>query len=254
MMEPIGKLSIVLPTYNERDNIVMLVAELLRIGGGDVEVIVVDDDSPDGTAAVVSEKFAGNDGVRVIVRKSDRGLAKSIRTGIEAARGDAVLVMDTDFNHDPSMLPLMRDLLGHFDIVVGSRFIVGGGMEDVFRYYCSWLYNVGLRTALGTRIQDNLSGFFGMRLERLRELDADAIFYGYGDYFFRLLHQATAKGMAMIEVPVFYRLRPAGESKTRYVKIFSDYSIALLRLLTASGIKRRPPSPLRKDADRRSLK
>jgi len=247
---PIRKLSIILPTYNERDNIVVLVAELLRIGGDAVEVMVVDDDSPDGTAGVVRQQFQDDRRVRLIVRTSDRGLAKSIRAGIEAASGDAVLVMDTDFNHDPSMLPLMRDLLGHFDIVVGSRFVVGGGMEDVFRYYASWAYNIGLRTVLGTRIQDNLSGFFGMRIERLRELDADAIFHGYGDYFFRLLHQATARGMAMIEVPVFYRLRPAGESKTRYLKIFSDYSLALLRVLVASGIKRRPPVPLRRDRDR----
>jgi dolichol-phosphate mannosyltransferase len=241
----IDSLSVVLPTYNERDNITPLVSELLRVGGPSVEVIVIDDDSPDGSAAVVAEHFGSEPRVRLIVRKEDRGLAKSIRRGAEEARGDAVAVMDTDFNHDPEMVPLMRDLLGYFDIVVGSRFIVGGGMEDVFRYYCSWLYNVGLRGVLGTRVQDNLSGFFAIRRERLAELDFDYIFHGYGDYFFRLLHEATGIGMSMIEIPVFYRLRPTGESKTHYVKVFTDYTTALLRVVGRSGIKRRAPAPLK---------
>jgi dolichol-phosphate mannosyltransferase len=244
MNRPVKTLSVVLPTYNERDNILPLVSDLLRLGGPDVEVVVVDDDSPDGTAQAVAERFVGEPRVRLIVRKEDRGLARSVGRGVEEASGDAVVVMDTDYNHDPEMLPLMRDLLGYFDVVVGSRFIVGGGMQDEFRYYCSWIYNVGLRVALGTRVQDNLSGFFAMRRERLAELDHEHVFHGYGDYFFRLLHQATGLGMSMIEVPVFYRLRPTGESKTRYVKVLTDYTTALLRVLAVSGIKRREPVPL----------
>jgi dolichol-phosphate mannosyltransferase len=244
MKRRIETLSVVLPTYNERENIVALLEEVLRLGGPRVEVVVVDDDSPDGTAAVVAERFAGEPRVRLAVRKGDRGLAKSIRRGIEEATCDAVLVMDTDFNHDPEMLPLMRDLLGYFDVVVGSRFIVGGGMEDVFRYYCSWIYNVGVRVVLGTRVQDNLSGFFAMRRDRLAELDWDNIFHGYGDYFFRLLHEGTARGMSMIEVPVFYRLRTGGESKTRYVGILVDYTLALARVVARSGAPRRAPAPL----------
>lgn len=244
MSDPIRTLSVILPTYNERENIGPLVDELLRFGGEAVEVIIVDDASPDGTAALVQERYGDRPSVRLIVRTDDRGLAKSIRAGLEAASGDGVIVMDTDFNHDPAMLPLIRELLGHFDIVVGSRFVVGGGMEDVFRYYASWAYNIGLRTVLGTRIQDNLSGFFGMRREHLPSFDRDAIFYGYGDYFFRLLHEATSLQLRMIEIPVYYRLRPAGESKTRYLKIFTDYTSALLSLVRQRGIKRRRPAPL----------
>lgn len=250
MKHAIQSLSVILPTYNEKDNIAPLVAELLRAGGPHVEVIVVDDDSPDGTAAVVRERFGGEERVRLIVRTEDRGLAAAIRRGIEEARSDAILVMDTDFNHDPEMLPLMRDLLGYFDIVVGSRFIVGGGMEDTFRYYASWLYNVGLRAVLGTRVQDNLSGFFAIRKDRMAELSFDKIFHGYGDYFFRLLHEATERGMSMIEVPVFYRLRPSGESKTNYVKVLTDYTTALVRLVAVSKIKRRAAVPLKRPPPR----
>lgn len=244
MKRDIKSLSVVLPTYNERDNIAPLVGELLRVGGEGIEVVVVDDDSPDGTAAVVAEHYGSDPRVRLVVRKEDRGLAKSIRRGIEEAKGDAVAVMDTDFNHDPEMVPLMRDLLGYFDVVVGSRFIVGGGMEDVFRYYASLVYNIGIRAVLGTRVQDNLSGFFAMRRDLLMRLDHDHIFHGYGDYFFRLLHEATALGMSMIEVPVFYRLRPSGESKTNYVKVLTDYTTALARVVARSGITRRPPVPI----------
>ena len=130
MVEPSGALlSIVVPTYNEAANIVGLVAQLLDAPDAR-EVLVVDDNSPDGTARLVQESFANDARVRLIVRTRDRGLAKSVRAGIEASRGDFVAVMDSDFNHDPEIIHTMRDLLAHFDLVVGSRFVAGGGMED----------------------------------------------------------------------------------------------------------------------------
>src|SRR5262249_42618967 len=127
--------------------------------------------------------------VRVIIRTVDKGLAKSIRHGLESARGSTLVVMDTDFNHDPAMIPQMVDLLRYYDLVIGSRFVMRGGMEDGLRYNLSFAYNIFIRALFATQIQDHLSGFFAVRQERLFQLANifDKIFYGYGDYFIRLL-------------------------------------------------------------------
>lgn len=226
------RVSVVLPTYNEAQNIAELVEEIERaLAAADLayEIVVVDDNSPDGTAAVVQERFDANPSVRLIVRTDERGLASAIRRGIEASSGSVVAVMDTDFNHSPSMLPQMVAFLDYYDLVIGSRFVMGGGMAETGRYLLSCVYNFGIRVVLRTQVQDNLSGFFAMRRERLFGLDFDAIFFGYGDYFIRLLLAAWRHDMKLLEVPVFYDLRRHGQSKTAFMKVFRQYTMAVLR-------------------------
>jgi dolichol-phosphate mannosyltransferase len=235
--------SIILPTYNERENITDLIDAIrneLQATGWHYEIIVVDDDSPDGTAALVREQYLvteiTGDGVepcvRLLVRQSDKGLAKSIREGLEQARGRTLVVMDTDFNHDPAMIPQMIDLLRYYDLVIGSRFVMRGGMEDALRYRLSLFYNVFIRLLLHTQIQDNLSGFFAVRRETLLSMQHKfgQIFYGYGDYFMRLLLLAWRNNWRILEVPVFYILRRHGDSKTGFWRIFRDYTRAVLSL------------------------
>ncbi len=136
--------SVILPTYNERDNICDLIdaiEQTLGPLGWPYEVLVMDDKSPDGTAEVVRQRYnlaigtdqnrIGTGGlVRLHVRTQDKGLANSIRDGLERATGRTLVVMDTDFNHDPAMIPQMVDLLRYYDLVIGSRFVMRGGMED----------------------------------------------------------------------------------------------------------------------------
>jgi dolichol-phosphate mannosyltransferase len=167
-----------------------------------------------------------------MVRAQDKGLAKSIRAGLEKAAGQTLVVMDTDFNHDPAMIPQMVDLLRYYDLVIGSRFVMRGGMEDALRYQLSLLYNVFIRLLLHTQIQDNLSGFFAVRRERLFQLQPqfEQIFYGYGDYFMRLLLAAWRNQWKILEVPVFYILRRHGRSKTGFWRIFRDYTRAVIKL------------------------
>lgn len=250
-------LSVILPTYNERDNICDLVDALqlhLSATAWRYEVVVVDDDSPDGTANVVRRRYglgegtdvssaelsrpgggsevAGQGRVRLIVRETNKGLAYAIREGIERSEGHTLVVMDTDFNHDPAMTPQMVDLLRYYDLVIGSRFVMRGGMEDALRYRLSLLYNVGIRLLFQTQVQDNLSGFFALRRERFDELGPkiDLIFYGYGDYFIRLLVVAWRQGWRILEVPVFYILRRHGDSKTGFWRIFTEYTAAVIKL------------------------
>ena len=223
------RVSVVLPTYNESGNIARLIDAVREAVEwmSDLEIIVVDDDSPDGTAELAA-KAAAN--VRVIVRKGARGLATAVRRGIEESAGDVVVVMDTDFNHQPEMIPQMVDFLRYYDLVTGSRFTVGGGMEERGRYRLSFIFNFFCRLALGTGLQDHLSGFFAVRRETLLQLDLDDIFDGYGDYFIRLLVEALARGSTVLEVPVYYPARVHGESKTKFLRTLVQYTRAVVRL------------------------
>ncbi|MBV7338967.1 glycosyltransferase [Chloroflexi bacterium TSY] len=244
--------SVILPTFNERDNICDLIDAINQeLVPTDVrfELLVMDDSSPDGTAEIVEERYDlalheansskeligplhQNGVVRVCIRTQNRGLANSIRDGLERASGQTLVVMDTDFNHDPAMIPQMVELLRYYDLVIGSRFVMHGGMEEATRYWASFLYNVFIRILFQTKIQDNLSGFFAIRTERLFELEPqfDQVFYGYGDYFIRLLLLAWRKKWRILEVPVFYVLRRHGESKTGFWSIFREYTMAVLKL------------------------
>lgn len=188
------------------------------------EVLVIDDNSTDGTGAVVAERFSDSPQVRVFIREEERGLATATMHGIINCAGDTVVVMDSDFNHDPAMLPQMVDFLKYYDLIIGSRFVMGGGMQDVRRYLLSFIYNFFLRLVLRTQAPDNLSGFYAIRREKLLEMDLDRIFHGYGDYFIRLLYIAWQHHLKMLEVPVFYQLRRYGDSKSDFLKIFIKVS------------------------------
>lgn len=225
--------SVILPTYNERKNIVVLceaIEEKLGAAGISYELIVVDDNSPDGTANAVRERFMDDARVQVVVRTTGRGLASAILHGIRMAQGDRVAVMDTDFNHDPALLPQMVKFLEYYDIIIGSRFTMGGGMEAHWRYIGSFWFNFIARMLLRTQIQDNLSGFFTMRREKLLAMDLERIFRGYGEYFMHLLFLAWKQKYSMLEVPAFYILRRHGQSKSRLVKMFFDYFLAVVRV------------------------
>jgi dolichol-phosphate mannosyltransferase len=227
-------ISVVLPTYNEREGIAELCGEILavvRTARLDAEVLVVDDNSPDGTAAHLSTVFGAEPAVRTLVRRDQRGLASAIRRGIEEARGDLVVIMDSDGNHDPAMLPLMVRCAEDFDVVIGSRYVLGGGMlTSSFRYWASYGFNILIRVLLGLRIHDNLSGYLAFHRTRLAGLDADRVFYGYGDYAIRLLYHVVRNGGRVLEIPTIYRFRKGGESKTRFFAYFWTYLASVLRL------------------------
>ncbi|HEY7139495.1 MAG TPA: glycosyltransferase [Methylomirabilota bacterium] len=230
-------MSVVLPTYNEREGIAELVAEILEVArraGLDLEIVVVDDASPDGTAAHVETVFKADAAVRVHVRRGERGLASAVYRGIREARGDVVVVMDSDGNHDPVLVPLMVRCVEEFDVVIGSRYVLGGGMlTSRFRYWSSYAFNILIRIVLGLRIHDNLSGFLAFRPALLRGLDPEAVFYGYGDYAIRLLHHVVRHGGRVLEIPTVYRFRKGGESKTRFLAYLWTYLASVFRLRLA---------------------
>jgi dolichol-phosphate mannosyltransferase len=226
------KASVILPTYNEAGNIVGLVEEILANFPPDVEpeILIVDDDSPDKTCEVAKKAFATNRTVRVILRTEDRGFAKSIRAGIEMATGEFIIVMDTDFTHDPVEIPRLLHIARVYDIVSGSRFCAGGNMQDKKHYLTSLAYNWALRVLLRTQVQDNLGGYYVMKRQKVLSLPLDQIFYGYGEYFFRLLYFAQRRGLNVVEIPAIYRVRTYGVSKSNFLKMLFTYTKAAILL------------------------
>jgi len=235
------QVSVILPTYNEADNIVPLIHELKRHLAIPHEILVVDDSSPDRTAQVAQEAFANDPSVRVRVRHQDRGLATAIREGIECSQGQKLLVMLTDFNHDPALVGQLVDLSAGADMVIGSRFCPGGGMATRWRYYCSLIYSrwfVG--PLLGTRVRDNLCGYYIIHRDKVMQLPLGKIFYGYGDYFFRLLWYLKKAGGSILEVPAFYRARPSGKSKSNLPGMLLRYTWEVVKLWAGGRARRQP--------------
>jgi dolichol-phosphate mannosyltransferase len=227
-----NRVCVILPTFNESKNIVALMHAVVEACPAryDLEIIVVDDDSPDGTYQLVCQTFAHDPRMSAILRTHDRGLASSIRAGIDRSTADYIVVMDTDFTHDPKEIPNLLHVLQICDIVSGSRFCAGGRMSDLPHYMASLLYNWMLRVVLRTQIQDNSGGYFAARRTNLLLLPLDDIFFGYGDYFFRLLHFAQQAKMKIIEIPAEYLSRSLGESKSSWFKMIIMYTGAAIRL------------------------
>lgn len=161
-------LTVVVPTYEERDNVPVLVDRLrAALHGLDWEVIFVDDDSPDGTWEAVTAAGALDDRVRGLRRTEDKGLAAAVIAGVGLARGEWIAVMDADLQHDPRVLPTFLHALqtGEVEVVVGSRFLAGGGAPGLgrARTSASTLTNSALRALTGLRLTDPLSGLFATR-------------------------------------------------------------------------------------------
>ena len=227
-------ISIVLPTYNEAGHIVELIKEICLVSEGAAlvpEIILVDDNSPDGTAGVVRKSFGNDSRIKIYVRKKERGLASAIKFGIEKATKENLVFMDSDFNHAPRTIPILVKLLENFDIVVGSRFVAGGGMKgSQFRYWGSYLFNAFVKLTLRIKTNDNLSGFFAASKQLLKSFNLEQIFKGYGDYFIRFLYQAGRRKLSIIEIPVVYQQRPSGKSKTNFLFHLRRYIITVFKI------------------------
>lgn len=231
-------MSIIIPTYNERKNIANLVQEIQLIflrSNIKHEIIVVDDNSSDQTALEIKKGFRNNKNVRLFVRKNVKGLATAILFGIRKAQGEIIVGMDADFNHPPEKIITLIEELKNNDLVVASRFIKGGGMEDKVRYFLTYVFNLLLKYILGFPTMDNMSGFYAINKEKLLQLPIDRIYTGYGEYHLRLVYLAKKYGFKIKEIPVFYPKRKYGHSKTNFCKMFFRYLFVVFDLKLRNG-------------------
>ena len=229
MTEP--QISVILPTYNEKGNILDLVSEIKGLlEGRSKEILVVDDNSPDGTADAVRERFAADPEVRVIVRARDRGMANSIREGLEKSRGGRLVVMGSDFNHLPEYIPFMIEALDHYDGVFGSRFLYGSWMSSFVHHKLSWAFNIFIRVLLGGSITDNLYGYYAIRREVIERCDYDEIFWGFGDYCIRLLYYLEIGRVSILQIPMVVGERRSGVGNRAWVRTLVQYLISTIGL------------------------
>lgn len=227
-------LSVILPTYNEATTINKLIREIISIvekETTDYEILLIDDNSPDKTHEVVSKEFAGNNHVQAILRTKERGLASAILHGVNLATKDKILIMDTDFNHPPNLIPIMMRITDYYDVCIGSRYIIGGGMNAPrWRFIGSKIFNFFIRTMISSQTHDNMSGFFVFRKDILKSLKRENVFYGYGDYFIRFLYAIQKLNISVVEIPVYYQAREGGVSKTNFMTEIFKYTNTVLKI------------------------
>lgn len=210
-MRPAGsKVSVIVPTYNEGEHIVRLIDNLYEKIDAPLEVIVVDDQSSDGTADLVASME--REGL-VLIRRKCRGLASAFMRGIIESTGDIVCWMDADRTMPVDVLKKMIDRLDENHIAVGSRYAEGGGDDRSFlRVGASRLINGLAGLVLGGGIGDYDSGFIALRRESFNY--ATVIPYGYGEYFIEFLFDAHCAGLKITEVGYQFRDRDVGTSKS----------------------------------------
>jgi dolichol-phosphate mannosyltransferase len=246
----IGRVLVVVPTYNERENVTPLIHELLALGPG-IDVWVADDGSPDGTAAAVEEAMLENPGrVDLLSRdgKGGRGAAviAAFRKGLLDPKGYRVLFeMDADFSHHPREVPKFLEKLETCDMVIGSRYVVGGGSSEwgFWRPILSWLANKYIALVAGIPIRDTTSGFRAYRREVLEETEFDRIrITGYVVHG-EMAYQAWIHGFRLGEVPIHFKNRDREASKLTGEELYKALiNFALLRVRYGLRPRRRAAS------------
>ena len=213
------QVNVIVPTYNESENIKALVTQLLALPTG-ILVIVVDDNSPDGTGDIADRLAEENLGrIEVIHRAGKLGLGTAYIAGFKqalAARADLICTMDADFSHNPRYIPDMVAKIGQgYDLVIGSRYVPGGGTSGCTfdRKLLSWGANAFARTVLGLRAHDTTAGFRCYRREVLESVQLDEIKASGYSFLIEMLHRVRRRGWQVGEVPIIFENRRLGTSK-----------------------------------------
>jgi dolichol-phosphate mannosyltransferase len=227
--------TVCLPTYNERENLEKMVRAL---GGKGVKVLVVDDNSPDGTGEIADRLAAELDYVSVLHRESKEGIGRAYIAAFEhlLAQGESELIleMDCDFSHDPNDVPrLIAACEAGADLALGSRYVPGGGTRNwgVVRRIISWGGSFYARVILGLRVRDLTGGFKCFRRHVLETLDLGAIeSKGYA-FQIETTYRAIKRGFKVVEVPIVFADRTEGTSKmSRSIVVEAMLKVPLLRL------------------------
>jgi dolichol-phosphate mannosyltransferase len=231
------QVTVVVPTYNERENLPHLAVAVLLHG---YRLIIVDDNSPDGTGTLADNLAAETEGLEVIHRPSKQGLGPAYGQGFRHALdggAEVVVQMDCDFSHNPSDIPrLVGAVDAGADLGLGSRYVTGGATPDWpwHRRFLSRGGNIYARAMLGIPIHDATGGFRAWAapgLQRLAFEDVEASGYGFQ---VEMAMRAVDQGLRVVEVPIVFRDRARG-----YSKMGSEIVLEAMRLVTLWGIRRR---------------
>lgn len=236
--------AVILPTYNECDNIEPLAREILALGRVD-RVIIVDDNSPDGTGRLADALSENDARIAVVHRPGKEGLGRAYVAGFQHALGvdsTVVMTMDADFSHDPKHIPAILDLLAEgYDVVIGSRYVPRGGTRNwgIERRFLSAGANNVARLMLGLRARDCTAGFRVYRREVIEAIPMQQVRSNGYSFLVELLYLCQRAGFRVGEVPIIFEDRRKGQSKINRQEIVKAirtvFRLALDRLTSGSG-------------------
>jgi dolichol-phosphate mannosyltransferase len=213
---------LIIPTYNEAVNLERIVVaageQLRRAAPGNFRMLVVDDNSPDGTGEIADRLAAGDDTVDVLHRPGKSGLGQAYLAGFEHAMAqgaETLIEMDADFSHDPSYLPTLIDASRDVDLVLGSRYVPGGGVKDwgLLRQLISRGGGAYARHMLGVSVRDLTGGFKCIRRQVLESIDLPSVRAEGYVFQIEVTYRAILAGFTVREVPIVFADRAAGTSK-----------------------------------------
>ena len=228
--------SVVVPTFNEKEIIESQIRKILDVTPNLLEVIVVDDDSPDETWKIVEELGKKDNRVRLIRRTNERGLASAIYDGVSASSGEIVLWLDCDHESPKSLIIKILSSIegGEADVCTASRYVAGGKeLRGLTQRVASKMVNIFASLVLSTSIKDYTAGFVATKRNVFDEIGWEK--RGYGEYCIEFLYKALKRGFVVKEVPLTCVERSEGSSKTsmsisNLLKLGFDYGIKILNL------------------------
>ncbi len=220
------KITIIIPTYNEKDNIERLINEIININP-ELHIIVVDDNSPDGTSKIVEQISAQNKNIHLIKREKKRGLGTAHIAGFlyieKDLKAEYLITMDSDFSHNPTTIPEIIKALNENDVVIGSRYTEGGKVVDspFIRRLISKTANFLTTYLLRLKVKDATSGCRGYRIEALKKIDYDNIFSDGYSFLVEIVYKLSILNDIKIkEIPIRFIDRKEGKSKISRKEIF----------------------------------
>lgn len=226
------KIYIIIPTYNEKENIANLINEILRLNIKDLHILVVDDFSQDGTWKRVEEVSKKKDNVNLLLRKTKRGRGYAGKDAFVYClknKADLIIEMDADFSHDPKYIPLMLKEIKNYDMVLGSRRVKGAREvgRGVIRIIITYLANLYIRIILGLKVKDCNSGFRCFRRDVLEKINPEKIKSKGPAIIQEVLFKAHLKGFKIKEIPITFVNRTKGKSKLGISQLAAGYFMVL---------------------------
>jgi dolichol-phosphate mannosyltransferase len=231
---------VVIPTYNECQSVPTLVPEVLAQDAG-IEVLVVDDASPDGTGKLVTDMRAREPRVHLLARPGRQGLGPAYKDGFRWALGhgaDLVVQMDADFSHNPTMLPRFFSETAECDLVLGSRYVQGITVVNwpIERLLLSYFGNAYVRRVLGMNVRDATGGFKCWRRAALEAIDLEDVRSNGYAFQIEMTYRAWTRGLRIREIPIIFMDRTQGESKmTKRISLEALWIVWWLRLRRNEG-------------------
>lgn len=235
------KVFVVVPTYNESDNIVALIEKILA-QRDDIHVLVVDDNSPDGTGDIVARMSSDNPRIHVLHRSGKMGLGSAYCDGFRVALRDGadfIIEMDADFSHDPATIPALLAATDKYDVVVGSRYLNGVSVVNwpIRRLMLSYFASVYTRFVTGLALRDCTSGFKCFRRRVIESVDLDTIRSDGYSFQIEMNYRCVERGFRVGEIPIIFIDRHAGSSKMSK-KIVREAVLMVWKLKLGSLVKK----------------